>query len=353
MTRLRSSLVLLALVIGALIVSWLQLVRDTHLPVGSSYSVQAEGIQALYEWAAAMGANPRRLQQAVLDPASPPRVLLVVQPETFVSDRDRRAFDAVPRGGGTLVLAGDSFALQAYARMLGVTFEPAAASAASELPIVSHYRLRASGASPLLTGSSGDTLAVRTPYLGGTLVVIATPQPLTNGALRNDDVARFVLREVLASDGVAFDEAHHSYAPSETSQQVTMNDLLFDTAPGRAVVYVACLTFVCLLLANRRLGPAVAERGATETWRTMYEHVQMLAGLYRRAGQFGTVRGALLRHYQRLLAHGSLTPARAAALSDALRLVEQASSEPALIAAAAAADAAASPSPARGGFVKE
>jgi len=339
-TRLRSSLVLLALVIGALTVSWLQLVRDTHLPVGSSYSVQADGTQALYEWAAALGANPRRLQQVVLDPSSTPRMLLVVQPETFVSDRDRRAFDAVPRGGGTLVLAGDSFPLQAYARMLGVTFEPTAPSSASDLPIVSHYRLLASDATPLLTSSNGETLAARAPYLAGTLVVIATPQPLTNGALRNDDVARFVLREVLASEDVAFDEAHHSYAPSEASQQVTMNDLLFDTAPGRALVYVACLTFVFLLLANRRLGPAVAERGATETRRTMYEHVQMLAGLYRRAGQFATVRGALLRHYQRLLAQGSLTPARAAALSDALHQVEQASSEPALIAAAAAADRA-------------
>ena len=33
-----------------------------------------------------------------------------------------------------------------------------------------------------------------------------------------------------------------------------------------------------------------------EIRRTMYEHVQMLANLYRRAGQFSTVRAAFGRH---------------------------------------------------------
>jgi len=126
----------------------------------------------------------------------------------------------------------------------------------------------------------------------------------------------------------------------ELFRQLSFAEIGTSTVQSRATAALCGQTFVFLLLANRRLGPAVAERGATETRRTMYEHVQMLAGLYRRAGQFATVRGALLRHYQRLLAQRSLTPARAAALSDALHQVKQASSEPALIAAAAAADTA-------------
>ncbi len=340
MTRLRSSLVLLALVSGALIVSWLQVTRDTRLPAGSSYSSQGDGAQALYEWAATVGGNPRRLQQAAIDSRSTPRALLVLQPESIVAAGDRRAFDAVPRAGGTLVLAGDSLSLQAYARTLGVDFQPTVATIGDELPVVSHYRLRASDATAVLTSSEGDLLALRKPYLGGTLTVVASPQLLTNSALRNDDIARFVLHEVLASGDIAFDEVHHSYAPTGASQQVTMNDLLFDTALGRAVVYAAGLAFLFLLLTGRRLGPAIAERGAAEVRRTMYEHVQMLAGLYRRSGQFSTLRSALLHQYQRLSARDSLTPAQRAALASALDHLQHAQTEGALIAAVAAADSA-------------
>src|SRR5205823_14973535 len=118
--------------------------------------------------------------------------------------------------------------------------------------ILSHYRLRASDATPLLTSTAGDTLMLRKPYLASTLVVIATPQTLTNAALRNDATARFVLREVLAGGDIAFDEVHHSYTPSDAGQAVTINDLLFSTAPGRAVVFVAGSSFVYLLLAGRR-----------------------------------------------------------------------------------------------------
>jgi hypothetical protein len=343
MTRLKTSLTLLALVSGAIIVSWVQLARDTRLPVGSSYSFQADGAQALYEWADALGAQPSRFQQATIDPSAAPRMLLVLQPESFLSDRDRRAFDTVARNGGTLVLAGDSLALQAYARSLDVTFEPAPVTSPQGLSFISRFRLRADDATPLLMSADGDWLALRKPHRQGTLIVIASPQPLTNGGLRDPETARFVLRELLQQPGIAFDEAHHSYSPPTESQPVTLNQLLFDTAPGRAIVYAAGLMFVFLLLAGRRLGPPIAERGAAHTRRTMYEHVQMLAGLYRRAGQLETVRAAFARHYQRVAAHGTLSPTRAAALSEAARQVQQAGSESALVTAVAAADAVVNP----------
>jgi hypothetical protein len=351
MRHLRPSLVLLTLCIGALLVSWLQLSRENaRLPLGSSYSTQADGAQALYLWSETLG-SARRLSQPVLDANDLPHVLLVVQPEETLDEEDRDAFDAVAQGGGTLVLAGDSLALQAYARELGVRFEAAQVSSSAltadgtTLPVASHFRLRRTSGTPLLSGPNGDLLAVRKPYLKGSLIVLATPAPLTNADLRDADTARFVYRELLApaaAQPIAFDEAHHSYIPPTSSQPATVDGLLFETAPGRAVVFTALLTFAYLFLAGRRLGPPIPERGAAGIRRTMYEHVQMLAGLYRRAGQLSTVRAAFDRHYQRRLARGGIPPGQVRPFSEAADQVHTAHSEGALLAAVVAAERAAS-----------
>jgi hypothetical protein len=119
---------------------------------------------------------------------------------------------------------------------------------------------------------------------------------------------------------------------------VTVNQLLFSTAAGRAVLYTAVVAFVYLLLSGLRLGPPVRPRPPTETRRTMYEHVQMLANLYRRAGQFVTVRDAFSRHYARVLTRGARSPHQAATLTAALARIQRARSESELIAAVAGID---------------
>jgi len=70
----------------------------------------------------------------------------------------------------------------------------------------------------------------------------------------------------------------------------------------------------------------------------MYEHVQMLANLYRRAGQFGTLRAAFDRHYKRELARGNAGPKTMATLAVAVARIETARNEADLIAAVAAAE---------------
>jgi Domain of unknown function (DUF4350) len=349
MTRLRSSLILLMLCVGALLASWLQLTRDSaRRPLGSSYSYQADGAAALFLWSEALGGSPRRLSDSTWPSDQVPRTLIVLQPETPLVRADRDAFDEVARNGGTLVLAGDSAALQLYARELGVAFEPtritsSAVAQGDALAVHSRYRLRTGDGSALMSAPNGDVLALRRPYLGGALIVVASPEPFTNSALRDQDMARFVFRNVLAgAHATAFDEVHHSYAPPSAAEPATLQDLLFDTPPGRAVLYAAALTFGFLLLAGRRLGPPLAERSPTEMRRTMYEHVHMLASLYRRAGQFATLRGAFVRHYQRRAASTVLAPERASLLDAALRRVHHARSETELIAAVSAADRAVS-----------
>jgi hypothetical protein len=348
-------MILLGICVVALLVGVLRLATErATLPTGSSYSAQPDGALALFDWAAAVGGTPRRLQDALLlrqprGQASTPTTLLELQPETPISETVRDAFDAVPNQGGTLVVAGDSVAWLLYTRGLGVTVEPIrdAGSTATTpdkallVPGTFRFRLRASGATPLLVLPSGDWVALRMPYKKGALVVVASPVPLTNAALGADETARFVFREVLtgAPSGGAFvfDEAHHSFAPL-AAEPGSLDQLVFTTAPGRSLIYAAALIFLYLLLSGRRLGPAIPAPAATETRRTMYEHVQMLANLYRRAGQFATVRAAFDRHVTRELARrGGGSPKQAAVLAEALARIQTARTESELITAVASA----------------
>jgi len=347
MTRIRTSLILLAVVVLALLVSWLQLARDSsRLPAGSSYSYQADGTAGLFEWFDAVhGVQPQRLSATPWPADQQPSTVLVVQPELPIDERATDAFEEVLRAGGTVVLVGDSPLLQLYARELGIAFEPvqgisSVVADGVSLPVRSRYRLRPIG-TPLLTTPNGDVVALRRTYGGGTVVVIATPEPVSNAGLRSEPVARFVYRTIVApATSVGFDEAHHTYQPAAAQTPATVDGLLYGTAPGRALLYAAALTFLFLLLAGRRLGPPIAERSAHETRRTMYEHVQMLAGLYRRAARLAPIRAAFERHYQRRAARTVLPPERTAQLDQAILRVRDARSEPELIAAVTAADQA-------------
>jgi hypothetical protein len=351
MSRMRSSMLLLGICVAALLVGALRLATErATLPVGSSYSAQPDGALALYEWTAALGATPSRLQDEVLHQQNGgvATTVMVLQPESPIARTLSATFDTVPSQGGTLVIAGDSLPWVLYARDLGITVEPirdAGSTARTPdgallVPATFRYRVQASGATPLLVLPNGDWVALRMPYKQGSLVVLATPLPLTNAALGAEETARFVYREVLttatSNSAFVFDEVQHSFAPV-AADPATMDHLLFNTAPGRALIYAAVLIFLYLLLSGRRLGPPMPARSPMETRRTMYEHVQMLANLYRRAGRLGTVRAAFDRHYKRELARGAGgSPKRAAALAEAIARIETARTEADLIAAVAA-----------------
>ena len=341
---MRSSMILLGICVVALLIGALRLASErTPLPTGSSYSTQPDGAMGLYAWADAVGAGSRRLQD-LASSTDPPTTLIVLQPESPLDATERDAFDSVAARGGTIVLAGDSLPWLLYARGLGVTVEPLAASPSSFstpdgliLAVSGRYRLRADGAERLLIRPDGDVLAVRLAYKQGSLVVIASPEPLTNARLSHADTARFVLREIISPSvggTLAFDEVHHSFAPVGAGP-ISVNQLLFGTPGGHALIYAALLTFAYLVLSGRRLGPPLPAGSPPETHRTMYEHVQMLGSLYRRARLLASARTAFSRHYARRLARrGSGSPERSAAL----RRIESARTEAELIAAVAAFD---------------
>jgi hypothetical protein len=345
-------MILLGICVIALAIGFLRLVTQrTPLPTGSSYSAESNGAQALYTWIEAAGGRPRRLLEPLLRNDRVPATLLVLQPETSLDSTLRDTFDSVTSNGGTLIVAGDSLSWLLYVRNLGVTVEPVRTGATQvttpdrslTVPVLARYRVRAEGATPLLLDPAGEWVALRMPREHGSLVVVAAPELLLNAGLRDEQTARFVYREVVSpiggGGGFAFDESHHSFTPPDLEgAPITLNRLLLDTAAGRALIYVAMLTFGYLLLSGRRLGPALGVQAATETRRTMYEHVQMLANLYRRAGHLSTVRAAFSKHYTRELNRvGAGSPGRAVRLAEAVARIETARTESDLIAAVAGA----------------
>ena len=341
MRRVRSSLVLLGISVVAVLIGALRLATEpTTSPPGTSYSAQPDGAKVLYTWLESMGASPTRLQEPSVDPTT--ATLLVVQPESPIDRQARDAFDAVPEHEGTLVVAGDSAAWLLYARSLGVSVElvdrqrlDVTGSDGLQVSVKTRFRVRADGAEPLLVSDDGDWIALKQTYKQGKLIVLATPELFTNAGLADDSAARFVFREIVspASNGkVAFDEVHHTFASAGTGPP-TFQRLLFTTPAGRAVIYVASLTFAFLLLGGRRLGPPLPAQLPGAAPRTMYEHIQMLAGLYRRASQFRVMRDALANHYARAVARKS-SPVTA----ESVARMRAARSESELIAALAAVD---------------
>ncbi len=308
----RTLLALGALVGVLAIVSWLGYREQTpRLPTGSSQSIQVDGSRALFLWAQSLGLGATQLEAPQLTPGRIPRVLLLVQPATTITTADRREYEQVLRGGGTLVLAGGSPAITSYAQSFGIRQVPIQVADRVQTPdgqtsfaLSARARLDAPGADPLLVTPGGDWLAIRKRQSGGTVVAFSTADPLLNDTLRQPNAARFVYRTLfqpLAPGApLAFDEAHYTIVTvSPLQPSPSFDALLHATTPGRVALYLGALTFTYLLLSSRRLGPPLPAADPRRTSRTMFEHVQALAGLHRRARHFAHLRQHFLDYERR------------------------------------------------------
>ncbi len=305
--RLRTLVWLTALVAVLAVVSWFGYrEQTTRPPTGSSRSAQVDGSHALFLWAQSLGLDAAQLDVPQLAAGHSPRLLLLVQPATAITQADRRGYERVLRDGGTLVLAGASGSVSGYAESLGIHEVPIQPADRAQTPdgriafdLDARVRLEASDAEPLLVTPAGDWLAIRKRQSGGAVVAFASADPLLNDTLRQPDAARFIYRTLLApltpGAGIVFDEAHYGVAtlrPPESAP--SFDSLVTTTTPGRVALYVVALTFLYLLLSGRRLGPALPASDPSRTNRTMFEHVQALASLHRRARHFPYLR----QHFQ-------------------------------------------------------
>ena len=331
--------VLLLFLVFAGIAALRQRSAQQDYPTGSTHSVSDGGARAFFLWLEAAGARVGRLEGNQSVVRARPDALFLIQPPFGVGATGRAALEDVAERGGTIVLAGHSPSTLEYATQLGVRTRltgspideastPAAGGAPRlAVPVRTRVSLEsAPAARPLLQAPDGRVVALRLPYRRGTLVVISSPLPLTNQGLRHADTARFVYRELIApltapsapgaaagGASVLFDESLHIDARGGLSPDASLTGrvqrFVLRTPLGWAAVYGGLLFFVYLLLSGRRLGPALRPVRAAAVSRTMYEHVQALANLYRRGGQLRALRSHFSRHYRRRIARALGTAA--------------------------------------------
>jgi hypothetical protein len=343
--RLRRAAPVLVVVVAAVLLAWLRMGQGPAPPAGSSRSPAADGALALSRWAEARGRRADRVDAPGRLPETAPSIALVLAPAVPLDRAARRALDAVPAGGGTLILAGPVASYRGVLEAAGITAATTPLQRQATPPgggpsvrLEARQRLGGDGTTPLLVAPNGATVAVRKPYLNGSVVVVAGVQPFTNAGLADDGAAGFVYHLVFDATPqgatVLFDETHYSAPATADAPLPTFDGLLRGTPAGRAVIYAAGLTVLFLLLGGKRLGPPLAAAAPTAPGRTMFEQVQALGGLYRRAGQLTFLRQHYVGHFERaIVAAGGLPPARREAAVAALRQIEAAATETALLAA--------------------
>ena len=157
------------------------------------------------------------------------------------------------------------------------------------------------GAVPVLIAADGHPVVWVQPWGEGTLWLLPQRYAFTNADLMEKEQAHLLLallRTVPTGGTVIFD-TYHLFGPNPLADGriLSIQDWLYSTPLGWAMLFLLLLGGLYLLLGGRRLGPAlvVVTQGRR---REASEYVVAMAGLQRRA----RVRDSVARHHrQRLL----------------------------------------------------
>ena len=314
-----ASLALVVLVVVGLVVAGTQ--RTSPTPYDSA-SAAPTGTLALYHWLETLGYTPRRLTSSPLQTGGL-GVMVVLEPQDDFSSSEANATLRWVRTGGTLVLledenGGDTTLLS----KLGLTVQSVdnalnttVYGAAPVQPLLAHPPLRGldTTVSANITSTNLGVITIlgngglrapgtranarvappdpTTPVLvyerlgRGRVYAGSTPLVLTNGRIAVGDNRRLVpnlLAGLPAGAAVGLDDYHLVPHTVATGQPLTLNDALYGTAWGRALLYALALIFLYIALTGRRLGRAL--RPIPERGRSLAEYVVSMAAIFRRAG---------------------------------------------------------------------
>jgi hypothetical protein len=294
-----------ALTAGALVVALVLLVLGTAPPTQnddpSSRVAGKAGTLALYTWLGNLGFNVHRISGQFDTSASD--VIFIVDPRTVISDADAAAVMGALNSGTDVVVALSATAptsSEALLTRLRITVAPArtAGDSTPAQPIdaagrVHHVPMAAGLAiqpAPYLTPlllQSGALTAVGEQVAGaGRAYVLASPFPLSNDGLRDQDSATMVLSLLERARGgaVGFDEYHHG----ESRQALDGAAAIFESPVGLALLLGVAVVLAFLALSGRRLGRALHAGDASLVPSTA-TYIDAVAGLYARSRDRGAV----------------------------------------------------------------
>ncbi len=280
---------------------------ETRYPAGSVYSNQPDGARALRLWLDELGYQTVTLEGSRFAPDRTVHLLMMLTPSEGLGRADVNALKRWVNEGGTLVMAGTSFALMPLLDEFELRVEWLAEpveqlSAAQPLlitPPVHQAQVHAevvwkTDRHDYVThmATHGKPVLISFRYGWGRVFAITTLKPFTNAGLKDQGNAALVYNLVLAGglrQGlVAFDEYHHGFQtlPSFRAWLTTSRS-------GWAVLYGLAVAFLFLLIGGRHFGRPVPllEHMAR---RTTAEYIRAMANLKRRAGHHP----AVLAHYK-------------------------------------------------------
>lgn len=158
------------------------------------------------------------------------------------------------------------------------------------------------GLVPLLRTADGRAVVAAARRRAGMLVAWSDAEPLRNHALRDSGGALLFARiaEHLTDDGspLVFDEFHHGFRGEGSAVAGTLR-FLQSTPAGHGTLQLLAVGLALLVAAGTRFGAPVPPPAAQR--RSPLEHVEALAGLYRRAGAHETARRLLVCQLARRL----------------------------------------------------
>jgi len=296
-----------------------------------------EGSRALFDVLRAMGLTVERRRSPLFDlnggGAPAPGLLVLAAPERPLEPAELRQVGKFVRGGGALLLAGNTggvgpclgWVRSAEAAASRRDSFPVAPAFGRELPAVAAYLLPrrdsvapgAPASCPVLTAAATDTL-VRTrsgrPVMmdfryarGGRILFVADDGWLRNAAWRNT-VVPYALVPLIAQAArgrtVAWDEYHHGYERSGTAGVVLR--WLMGTPAGWVLAQLLAAAVLALALAAVRFGPAQAVIDRRR--RSPLEHLDALAAGLESSGGSSTALGLIVGGLRRRLSRTGQMP---------------------------------------------
>lgn len=310
-----SLLLLLMLVVFAALFSGQKTARPYDLD-----SAGADGLRALRLWLEKMGYSVQRTGGQAF--ALPDKVdLLFVYPnQEPYSEREATTLSHWVETGHTLVLIGPDEQDEALVNAFGVKSQfdsQFVNSAAQQQPLLPEADTTVNALSDLSTLLNLEQAPRAVPFLAtrnktvkiaiqsvgrGVVWHLSLDFLLTNEQLRDKNVAALVpaLLRNLPSHGTILFDTYHLYGPDLSGQQnqqiATLQEWLYRTPFGWAILFALGATLLYLILQGHRLGPALPTLTAMRR-REAAEYVTAMATLYRRAQQ----REVVAQHHKQRL----------------------------------------------------